>query len=1102
MLFIPTGVIKNIKKIHWLFYWFTDLPEIFMLYRIIFSVYVLISYFFYGISRYTKTTHMKNTILLFLALFVIHITYSQTVTGTVTDNSGSPLPGVSIVVEGTNKGTTTDFDGNYSIAATTDDVLQFSFLGMLTQNLTVSTARQINVVMEEDAESLDEVIVTALGIKREKKSVGYATQQLETEEILNVPETNIVTALQGKVAGAQITRGGGAPGQGSRITLRGINSLNPNANNQPLFVVDGIPISNDTFTVGGGALRGLSNRAGDIDLNDVENISVLKGGAATALYGVRAANGAIIITTRTGKSGKAQFNLSTTSGIDYVNKFPITQGVYTQGFNGEYDPNSFWPTWGPTIAEAQAIDPTHPDKIFNNYKNAYGTGYNTNIHFDASGGFEKAFFYASVARFQQDGVIPFADFERKSAKINGTVKLNDKLSFIGSANFINSGGDRVQVSAFNERLIYWADRVDVNDFEFTEGPLAGTMKGYRNNGGNGNNPIYGAKTNKFVDDVNRLIGNLGFNYKLFEGLDISYRFGIDYYSDSRTATAPGPTGVEGENIFGGNGDGFINETRIISEDLTSNLIISFNKDLGDDFNLTLRGGLDIFQQGYNRVTTNGDNLDVFNFFHLSNASTITTSQLIQKTRVVGLYGEFGLSFRDYLFLTVTDRNDWSSTLPVQNRSFNYPSVSLSYLFSESFTLPEWFTYGKLRASYAQIGKDAIGPYLTSDVYRTASQGDEFFPVGDVTGWTRPNNKADFDIRSELTTEIEVGAEVKLFNNRLGFDVAWYKSNAKDQILAVPIANSSGYQTFTTNAGELQNSGVEVILNATPLQTKDFSWDINVNFSTNNNEVVSIREGSESIFLGSNFGYIGSSGSQALYAGLAYGNILGTSYRRYYENPADEDPLILDKSRPLLIGEDGFPIIDSEQKIIGNSTPEWLMNIGNQINYKNFTLGFNFDFRQGFEKFNSLDNFMAAFGKATYTLDRNDIKVFEGVTADGSPNTQEVFLGQADPPDGFTTLNGGFYRAIYRGVTENFVEDASWVRLQSLSLTYRLPSTVVERVGMTRASISVSGTNLWIDTDYSGFDPESTISLGNAEGFNGLDVHPGLKTYAATLKLTF
>ncbi|SOE22353.1 TonB-linked outer membrane protein, SusC/RagA family [Spirosomataceae bacterium TFI 002] len=1042
---------------------------------------------------------MKKTIFTICILFIALIGYGQDISGKVTDPNGQSLPGVSVTVKGTTRGAITNTSGDYSVEAKKGDVLVFSFIGMIAQSVSVGNQKVVNIVLQEDSQQLGEVVVTALGISREKRSLGYSTQEVSSKEINEIPETNIVNALQGRIAGAQISRQGGAPGQGSQIILRGINSLNPGADNQPLFIVDGVPISNDIFTVGGGDGRGATNRAADIDLNDVESVNVLKGGAATALYGVRAANGAIIISTKKGKNGKTVFNITSTVGSDEINKIPNTQREYTQGYSNEYDKNSFWPTWGPTVAEAQALDSNHPSELYNNFEQGYQRGSQFNLHLDASGGTENTSFFSSFSKFDQTGIVPFTDYGKMSGKVNGTIKLSNKFTMLASANFINSGGLRTDASAFNTRLVYWAPQKDVSDFEYSEGPLKGTMKPYRPEIATGNNPIYGNKTNTFKDNVNRLIGNIGFNFQPISGMDISYRFGMDYFADSRKASAPGPSGIEGEAIFEDNGLGFITETRIASRDLTNNLVVSYERDLNEDFDMTLRAGVDAFERSYDRVSTTGTQFEVWDFIHLSNAANITTSQFLSKRRLVGLYGEASFSFRDMLYLTVTDRNDWSSTLPQGNNSFNYPSVSMGYIFTDMIAAkPNWFEYGKLRASYAQIGKDAIGAYLTSDVYGANAPG---FPIGDVTGWTRPNNKADLNLLNEQTTEIEIGTELRFLKNRLTLDASWYKSNAMNQILGVPVANTSGYSTFTTNSGEIQNSGIELLLNAAIIENSNFKWNFTANFTNNNNKVISIKDGIDNIYIGEDYGYNGGSALQILYPGYSYGNLLGTSYKRYYENPADEDPLVIDKSRPIVIGSDGFPVRELEPKILGNSIAKWFANFGNRFTYKNFALGFNIDVRQGFQKFNSLDNFLAAFGMSDYSTNRNETIVFEGVTANGEPNTKEVYLGQGNGPDG-VNYGAGFYRNVYRGVAENFVEDASWVRLQNLNVSYSLPQSVLEKSPIKNVLLSLTGTNLWLSTPYSGFDPEVSVSTGNDQGFAGRGAYPGLKSYAATLRLTF
>lgn len=1057
---------------------------------------------------------LRLGLLVCLTVLCTNLSFAQDqlVQGTVSDINQLPIPGVNITLKGTDRGTTTDFDGHYEIQASQGEILVFSYVGYRSLETEVKGAT-LNVTLEESTDALDEVVVTALGISREKKSLGYSVQEVTAESITETPQANLISALSGKVAGAQISDQGGSPGQGTKIIIRGVNSLDPTADNQPLFVIDGVPISNDQFSDGGASRRGTTNRAADINMEDIKSLSVLKGGAATALYGVRAANGAVIIETKRGQEGKTTVNLTTSVSFDEVDKFPKTQNKYTHGYGGVYDTSQLFGNFGPTIEEARAEDPTHPKTLFNNYRRGYQTGHTEKLHLSASGGNKNATFYSSFSKENQDGIMPFTDYKKNSAKIAGDLRVFESLKLSGSVDYVNSGGHRADANNFNTRLVYWAPRVDVRDYEFTEGPLAGTMKGYRNDGHVGNNPIYGNKVNQYVDKVDRFYGNLGFDFNPIENFHLTYRFGLDYYSDNRKATAPGPTGIEGENIYENNVLGYITDTRINSKDLTSNLMASYQTDLSNKFNLTLRAGFDVFQRETDRLTVNGEELDVWDLFHLSNASLITTSQNYNRTRTVGVYGEASLAYDDFLYLTVTDRNDWASTLPKKNRSFNYPSVSLSYLFTENLVnKPDWLTFGKLRGSWAQIGKDAVAAYLTSDVYSATAPG---FPIENVTGWTRPGNKADPNLQSELTQEIEFGTELKFFANRLGVDLTWYKSNAKKQILSVPVSITSGYSTFTTNAGEIQNSGLELILYGTPIETPDFSWDVNVNFSNNRNKVKSIREDLGSVLIATEFGYVGANASNRLIVGEPYGTILGTSYKRYYENPNDEDPLHLDKKRPILIGEDGFPVIDSERKILGNSTPDWMMNIGNTFRYKNLSLSFNFDFRQGFVMFNNLDHFHAAFGMAPYTENRDQTIVFDGYLADGTKNTKEVYLGQGVGPDG-KDYGDGYYRNTYRYSTENSIEDASWVRLRDLSLTYRFPKNWIEKLSLSNASLTASGHNLWLDTKYSGFDPESTSindpsqsgdetgnpRLSNVSSFSGRSAFPAIRSYALSLRLTF
>lgn len=1019
---------------------------------------------------------MRNIFLTCIAVFSSMATFGQTISGTVSDTSGTPLPGVSIVVSGTNRGTTTDFDGNYAINASQGEVLLFSYLGMKNVERTVGSQSILNVTMEEDAEQLGEVVVTAFGIAQEKKSLGYAVQSIDAESITQTKQPNLVSSLQGQVAGVQVTNSGGAPGQSARIVIRGVNSLDPAADNQPLFVVDGVPIDNSTVE-SPNTPRGLSNRAADINPADVESMSILKGAAATALYGVRAANGAVIITTKKGKAGKTSITFNTSIGFENLNHSPEMQKEYGQGFSGVYDPTSFWPSWGAPIDEVALTVPGH--KYQNNWERAFDTGVQTDNTVSISGGNEKTTFYASLGRFDHKGLIPFSTWDRTSAKISGTVTLSEKFNMGASVNFSNTGGNRVPHDRYLENMMYWAETQDVRDYINEDG----TMKSYGNT-----NPIYEARFNTYKDDVNRIIGNVNFNYSPWEWLTLSYRLGTDYYSNSSTEVLPGPKGIDGEEAL--SSTGFIEERRINSRDINSNLYITLNHEFGNDLTTTLRLGNDVFERKYDRLTSTGSDFVIPGFYNLNNTNQIFTSQGKSIRRLVGFYGDLMLNYKEYLFLNLTGRNDLSSTLPKENNSFFYPSVNLGYVFSDHFDTPQWLTFGKLRASWAQVGKDT-DPHLLGATFVAPSR----YPLAGQVGFTRNSSFGDPMLKPELTTSIEFGTQLAFFDNLFDLDFTYYKSNAKDQIIPVPVSDATGFSSYFTNAGEIQNSGIEMVVGAHIFRDGDFKWRATANLSMNNNEVVAIREGIEEIVVGSQFGYAGSTVTMKLIKGEAFGNIYGSTYQRYGSNP---DALHLDRSLPIIIGADGFPVQGGGQLILGNAVPKWIGGLRNEFSYKAWDLSFLIDFRADVDQYNQFDNFFSAFGKTSYSLARNDFRVFDGVLADGSPNDQSVWLGQGVGPDG-RDYGAGYWRNSYRTISENFVQDASFIKLRNITLGYNMPERLISRTPFSSMRVSLAANNIILYTPWDGFDPESFSAGagGNAIGFTGLGF-PGTQSYFLTL----
>lgn len=1041
---------------------------------------------------------MRTFIKLLCLLLILPMSVfsqSRTLTGTVTNSKGDPVPFATIVVKGTSLSTTADENGRYRIDVSGSNVvLEVSSAGQVTREVKTGNVSALDIQLQESG-NLSEVVVTAFGIKKEKKSLGFTVQQVDNKDLNINHQSNVVNALQGKVAGVQISSAGGGPGQGARILIRGINSLDGGRNNQPLFIIDGVEIDNSTYTTGGAETRGMSNRAADINPDDIESISVLRGGAATALYGIRAANGAILITTKSAKAGKLQVGYNGMYSFDKVNKTPDVQDKFSQGyFNSttrlvEYDPTSFWPSWGPTVAESKALDPTHPNEIFNNFERGYRTGNQTRHSLNLTGGTEKVQLAGSMSYFQQDGVIPFSDYKSYNARLNSQFNISSKLKAGASVNFINSGGSRVNADRYGEQLIYWSPRWDVMDYINPDG----TQNNY---GPDNDNPVYTLATNRFVDNVNRTIASAFVNYSPVKWLNFTYRFGNDFYTDARTHTAPGPKGTVDELINGDNDMGFIYEYNLKNRIITSTAIANFNHTINDKLSIDFKVGHDLRDIKLRRVSTEGDTLVVPDLFLLQNTKKVLASSLISDQRNYGFFGDLTLGWKNLLFLNVTGRNDITSTLSKDNRSYFYPSASVSYIFSEQFQLPQWWNYGKLKLSYAKIGKDG-DPYSIVTAFAPGT------PIGSAVPFTQVNTLGNPNLRPEFTTAYELGTELRFLKNRLGLELIVYKSNSKDLIVPAKISNATGFDEAQVNAGEIENKGLEITLSAIPVKTRDFTWDMRYNFSTNKNRVIKLNEGLSEIILGSQFGYSSSTVTSKLVPGYAYGALFGRSYKRYYGGKPD-DGITIAEDQPLLIGANGFPEIDRTQRYLGSSLPKWIFNTTQTFTYKQFSLSALLDVREGQYRYNQFANFMAAFGTAAFTENRTETIVFDGVLADGTKNTKPVYLGLAKGPDG-NDYGQGYYRNYYRASSELFIEDASWIRLRSLSLSYVVPASLLTKTkAISAASLSVTGNNLWLKTDFTGFDPESSSNpagSNTSDAFSGF-TYPGIRSFMISLNLQF
>lgn len=999
------------------------------------------------------------------------------VEGSVEDKDGLPLPGVTVMEKETSNGTVTNMDGNYSLQVSGSNVvLVFSFIGYETVEVAVDGRENIDMILNTSSEALDEVVVTSFGIKQEKKALGYAVQEVSGEEITRTEEPNLVNALRGKVAGVSINSSSGAAGAGSNIIIRGITSLSPSGDNQPLFVVDGMPISNSTTSGSvlpseGSAASGsneqysFTNRAADINPEDIKSISILKGPSATALYGLRAANGAVIITTKKGKEGKTQIRVKSTVAFEEVNKTPDIQMTYREGWRGRArafeDPDSRFGytygyyTWGPPNGPLD--NPENPHEEF------YRTGLRFNNYASISGGTNKTNFYTSVSNLSQKGIVPNTNYNRTTIKISGETTLAENFKVSGSANYSNSGGSRPNGGdkSVVSNLRRWSPTIDVNDHVMPDG----SEKDYTN--GVINNPLYLAENSTFEDNVNRIIGNVGFNYTPFKWMTIDYKIGMDYYNDSRVRFAANDIKVAIPV------NGFMIEENINYKEINSNFLVTLQKEFNPDLSGSITLGNQLTDINYDRLNTRGEGFNLPDFKDLSNTTNLFTNKNAYTRRLVGVFADAKLNYKETLFLNVTARNDWASTLPKENRSFFYPSVNMSYIFTETLGAQQddFLSYGKLRASWAKVGKDA-SPYVVGQYF----EGTPGFPLNGIGGFKKSNSAGSLSLKPERTTSYEFGADLRFWGNRMGVDLTYFQQASKNQIVSFPVSNPSGLSRFTTNAGELESTGIEALIDFKPIQTDDFSWDVTVNWTRIRSEVLSLPEGLEVIeFQSSHEGV-----TSRVLEGGSPGDLYGYGYER-----TDNGELLIDDA--------GLPNVNRDSlKYVGSAMPDWTGGITNSFSYKNFNFSFLVEVKQGGDAYDESRINDWEFGTITATNDRYKEVIFQGVTGDGQPNTQPVILDQ------------DYYRlSRYNAASELLMQDASWIRLRSASLSYRLPKSVLDRTFFTGVTLSATGNNLLLITPFEGYDPEgTTYSAGsNAFGLTGYNI-PNTRSVIFGLSLNF
>ena len=755
-------------------------------------------------------------------------------------------------------------------------------------------------------------------------------------------------------------------------------------------------------------------------------------------------------------------SLNTSYGISELAKRPDYQTVYREGrfgrlrFNGDGSPLRFQ-NFGPKVYPG--LTP-----VFDPIADFFQNGYTQDHALSISGGSDKATYATSFSYYDEEGIIPFSDWQRITGRLSGTVKASDKLSFNGSVNYTNSGGNRPHSGdkSIMSALSYQATSFDVNDYINADGSQNGFSDGIIDN------PRYLAEFSTLIDDVDRMIGNIGFTYEPAAWFTMTYRAGLDFYSDNRERIVP--NGLDVSSQVGG----FIIETGINQRQLNSTLTLNFRHQLTEKLGASLLLGQEVNERRSESLIVRGERFTEPNFYHLNNTEVGFNENSQSLRRIVSGFGLLSFDFDNAIYLDLTGRNDWSSTLPVKNRSFFYPSASLSIVLSDLVTLPNFFSFAKVRGSWAQVAKDT-DPYLIGSLF----EQDPTFPQFGTNGFRLSSVFGDLNLKPETTTSQEVGLDLRFFRNRLGIDLAVYRQNSKDQILQVPVSNTTGYSRFLTNAGEIENRGVELLVSATPVQGSNFRWDASINYTRNRGEVISIREGIEEIVR-----FEGTGGITAkLIPGGMVGDLYGFAFKR-------------DDAGNLIIGSDGFPSIDDTELVkVGNALPNFTAGMTNSFSYKGLGLSFLLEWRDGGDAVdmgirNSVRNGILAQNTRQY-----EEVIFNGVTATGEPNTQAVEI------DG-ESLYRSFNR--YNGAAEVILEDASWFRLRRASIFYNLPKSLLGGGKFIRsARVTLSGNNLYINTPFRGFDPETNyLGAGSSiYGFTGLQT-PGTQSYTASLNLTF
>jgi TonB-linked SusC/RagA family outer membrane protein len=1060
-------------------------------------------------------------LLVFCGYWISLSAQQRTITGTVTSavQGEGAMPGVSVSVKGTTVGITTDIDGKYSLAVPQNaETLVFSYIGMKKQEVLIGNQSVINVTLEPEVLGLDEVVVTAFGVSREKKAIGYSVQDVKNEAIQRAGNTDFAVAMQGKISGIDIKPSSGMPGASSQIVIRGARSFT--GNNAPLYVVDGMPIASNadiqsgsggSFSTAGNGVTGsdISNRAVDINPSDIESISILKGQAAAALYGIRASNGVILITTKSGRNnviGKPVISISHTSAFSSVSRTPDYQTTYAQGLYGAYVPNSSssWgpkivdlpddPTYGgnthghpgeyyvPQLALGQVADAWVTPQVFNNWDRYFRTGYSATNNVNVSQATAEGNFALGLSQTSQTGVALSSGMNRYNAKASAEKKFGKNFSTGFSANYSKTDVDKLPTAndAALAGVLGAPVSYNLRDYPYFVPGDPYTDIYYR--GGSWDNPYWAAEHTIFNEKTDRFFGNgyVNYNAKLGDkmSLKIRYQLGADSYTTNfKDVFEYGHAGATGIIDNYGITSFTVNSLFTANYDWTMNNGLTVNAMIGNEFD-------DGNQKTYS------EHGEVFNFggwAHIRNANNVTADESYFENRTVGTFGSLSMQWKSLMFLTGTGRYDIVSSMPRNNRSFFYPSVAFSFVFSELDAIKniDWISFAKTRLSYAEVGQ--AGAYLPN-YYNTPNYSGGWFngfpiqyPMGGISSYIPNNIQFDPGLVPQNTKSYEIGGELKFFQNRLGVDYTFSRQNVADQIFQVPLAGSTGIRGLLMNGGKVHTLSHEVVLYITPVMTKNFQWDINFNFSKIDNYVDELAEGVESIFIG---GFT----TPQVRAGIGekFPVIYGVSFAR------DE------ASGKILVDDDpssanyGFPLA-GEPAVIGTVSPDFIFGGSSTMTYKNVSLNALFEWKQGGEMYSGSNGLLDFYGLSSRVEDRESTFIFDGVKSDGTPN--DIVRGGPLDPGALEML----HQNVLTNIDEYYIYDNSFVKLRELSLRYKPAGKLFKRVS---PSLSVFARNILIWTALPNLDPESSQGNTNMGGSFERFTVPQTTSYGFTLDLTF